>query len=288
MMLAPIQLGATIVYMARFSPLGAVNAIREHGISIVMGVPSMYGAMLHLKERDARRLQDDLRDDQRRRAAARGAARGVRGSGSACRCTKAYGMTETSLAIAMNTPQTHKPGSVGMPVPRIQLKIVDDDGDGRAHRSPRRDLAQGSDDHEAAITTCPTRPSAAFTRDGFFKHGRPRQVRRRRLPAHHGTQEGPDYRRRREGLAARDRGGADVAPGGCRGRGCRQAATRCAAKSWWRSSSSARDRRPRLTSCASTAAAQGLAQWKVPREVHVVPDLPRSPTGKVLKRALVQ
>ena len=31
----------------------------------------------------------------------------------------------------------------------------------------------------------------------------------------------------------------------------------------------------------------GLAQWKVPREVHIVPALPRSPTGKVLKRALV-
>ena len=32
--------------------------------------------------------------------------------------------------------------------------------------------------------------------------------------------------------------------------------------------------------------ARGLAQWKVPREVQVVPDLPRSPTGKVLKRML--
>jgi long-chain acyl-CoA synthetase len=31
-----------------------------------------------------------------------------------------------------------------------------------------------------------------------------------------------------------------------------------------------------------------LAQWKVPREVHVVPDLPRSPTGKVLKRVLAE
>ena len=31
---------------------------------------------------------------------------------------------------------------------------------------------------------------------------------------------------------------------------------------------------------------QGLAQWKVPREVIVVPDFPRSPTGKVLKREL--
>jgi long-chain acyl-CoA synthetase len=33
---------------------------------------------------------------------------------------------------------------------------------------------------------------------------------------------------------------------------------------------------------------QGLAQWKCPREVFVVPDLPRSPTGKVLKRVLAE
>jgi long-chain acyl-CoA synthetase len=32
---------------------------------------------------------------------------------------------------------------------------------------------------------------------------------------------------------------------------------------------------------------QGLAQWKCPREVRIVTDLPRSPTGKVLKRVLV-
>ena len=31
---------------------------------------------------------------------------------------------------------------------------------------------------------------------------------------------------------------------------------------------------------------EGLPQWKVPRDVHVVEDLPRSPTGKVLKREL--
>jgi long-chain acyl-CoA synthetase len=31
---------------------------------------------------------------------------------------------------------------------------------------------------------------------------------------------------------------------------------------------------------------QGLAQWKIPREIRIVPDLPRSPTGKVLKRLL--
>jgi long-chain acyl-CoA synthetase len=33
---------------------------------------------------------------------------------------------------------------------------------------------------------------------------------------------------------------------------------------------------------------QQLAQWKLPREVHVVSELPRSPTGKVLKRVLAE
>ena len=33
---------------------------------------------------------------------------------------------------------------------------------------------------------------------------------------------------------------------------------------------------------------QGLVQWKIPREIVFVKDLPRSPTGKVLKRVLVE
>jgi long-chain acyl-CoA synthetase len=33
---------------------------------------------------------------------------------------------------------------------------------------------------------------------------------------------------------------------------------------------------------------QGLVQWKIPREVIVTNELPRSPTGKVLKRQLAE
>ncbi|MDB5173368.1 MAG: acyl-CoA synthetase, long chain-fatty acid:CoA ligase, partial [Phycisphaerales bacterium] len=32
----------------------------------------------------------------------------------------------------------------------------------------------------------------------------------------------------------------------------------------------------------------GLAQWKIPRDIQIVADLPRSPTGKVLKRELAE
>ena len=33
---------------------------------------------------------------------------------------------------------------------------------------------------------------------------------------------------------------------------------------------------------------QGLVNWKIPREIKVVQDFPRSPTGKVLKRQLAE
>ena len=31
---------------------------------------------------------------------------------------------------------------------------------------------------------------------------------------------------------------------------------------------------------------QGLAPWQLPREIFIVPDVPRSPTGKILRREL--
>src|SRR5207249_4282175 len=42
---APVTLGATTVYLARFSPVATIKAVREHAISILVAVPSMYAAM---------------------------------------------------------------------------------------------------------------------------------------------------------------------------------------------------------------------------------------------------
>jgi len=40
---APIQLAAQVIYLARFSPVGTLNAIREHQVSLVFAIPSMFG-----------------------------------------------------------------------------------------------------------------------------------------------------------------------------------------------------------------------------------------------------
>lgn len=49
MMVAPMQLAATVVYLQRFSPAGCLDAIRKHGVSLLFGVPSMFTAIARLK-----------------------------------------------------------------------------------------------------------------------------------------------------------------------------------------------------------------------------------------------
>jgi long-chain acyl-CoA synthetase len=285
MMLAPLQLGATIVYAARFSPVGAVQAIREHGISIVMGVPSMYGAMLRLKEP----TRDDFKTVYAMISGGEPLPAALRDAFAArfgVTLYEAYGMTEASLAIAMNTPQAHKPGSVGKPVPRMQVRIVDDDG------SPVRTDQQGEILLRGPMVTrgyhnLPEETAAAFTRDGFFRTGDLGRVdpdgflhitgRKKDLIIVAGEKASP--REIEEALMSHP-AVAEAAVVGKRDlvRGEVVAAFVIVREGQAVEADELREHCRRA----------GLAQWKVPREVHVVADLPRTPTGKVLKRALVQ
>ena len=285
MMLAPLQLGATIVYMARFSPLGAVQSIREHGISIVMGVPSMYGAILRLKEP----TRDDFKTIYMMISGGEPLPAALRDAFAArfgVTLYEAYGMTEASLAIAMNTPQTHKPGSVGKPVPQMKVRIMDDDG------------AAVPTDHEGEIHlsgpmitsgyhNLPDETAAALTSEGFFRTGDLGRMdgdgflyitgRKKDLIIVAGEKASP--REIEESLMSHP-AIAEAAVVGRRDplRGEVVAAFVILREGRTAEADELREHCRRA----------GLAQWKIPREVHVVPDLPRSPTGKVLKRALVQ
>jgi long-chain acyl-CoA synthetase len=285
MMLAPIQLGATIVYMARFSPLAAVQAIREHGISIVMGVPSMYGAMLRLKEpmrEDFKTVYMMISGGEPLPAALREAFAARFG----VTLYEAYGMTEASLAIAMNTPQTHKPGSVGKPVPQMKVDIVDDDGSAVPVGQQGEILLSGP------MITCgyhnlPDETAAAFPGDGFFRTGDLGSIdadgflhitgRKKDLIIVAGEKASP---REIEEVLMSHAAIAEAAVVGKRDslRGEVVVAFAIVREGQTAEADELREHCRRA----------GLAQWKVPREIHIVPDLPRSPTGKVLKRALVQ
>src|SRR6185312_15990793 len=127
MMLAPIQLGAKIVYIARFSPVATLNAIREHKVSIFLGIPSMFAAIARLKNaqpEDFSNIYAIISGGEPLPAVLREGFKQKFG----VPIFEGYGLTETSPVVALNTPQVNRPGSVGKMVPRAEARITDDSG----------------------------------------------------------------------------------------------------------------------------------------------------------------
>jgi long-chain acyl-CoA synthetase len=283
MMLAPIQLGATAVYMARFSPIGAVKAIKEHGISLVLGVPSMFAAMARLKEAssdDFKTIFAMISGGEPLPATLYEAFRSRFG----VTLLEAYGMTETSLAISVNTPQRQKPGSVGKPIPGMQVAFLDDQGNASPPGEGGEICVKGPMVMKGYFNL-PAENAASFTPDGFFKTGDIGRLdpegflhitgRRKDLIIIAGEKAAPTEI---EQILMAHPGVAEAAVVGKKdaSRGEVVLAFIIPREGF----------APSLEELREFCRQQGLAQWKAPREIRIVRDFPRSPTGKVLKREL--
>src|SRR5207302_5892193 len=124
MMIAPIQLGAHIVYLGRFSAAGTIQAIRQHNASLVLGLPSMFAAIMHLKNaspEDFKSIYAIISGGEPLPGPLREAFKQRFG----VPIYEGYGLTETAPAVSLNVPAENRPGSVGKPVPGAQIKIVD-------------------------------------------------------------------------------------------------------------------------------------------------------------------
>lgn len=123
--LIPLVCGAKVVYAARFMPKKIVQLIRRHEPQIVMGVPSMYGALLTVKDlgpddvksirlpvSGGEPLPDALFDEYRRRLN--------------LTLMEGYGLTETSPATHWSTPEKNKRHSVGTALPGVETFVLDE------------------------------------------------------------------------------------------------------------------------------------------------------------------
>ncbi len=285
MMLAPIQLGATIVYIARFSAPATIQAIREHQVSLVFGVPSMFGAVAHLKNAGP----DDFKSIYAIITGGEPLAPVLR-EGFQTRfgvpLYEGYGLTETGPVVSINVPQDHRPGSVGKPVPGVEVRIVDDNQQPVARGEVGEIWLRGEMIMKGYFNL-PEQTAEAFSADGFFKTGDLGRHdedgflhitgRKKEMIIIAGEKA---YPREIEEVLARHPGVAESAVVGRKdaARGEVIVAFVIPREGVEVKADALRD------FCRE----QGLAQWKCPREVRLVDDLPRSPTGKVLKRVLVE
>ncbi|HWE92625.1 MAG TPA: AMP-binding protein [Tepidisphaeraceae bacterium] len=285
MMLAPIQLGATIIYMARFSPVGALHAIREHHVSLMFGVPSMYAAIVRLKDakpEDFKSIYAMISGGEPLPQSLREAFKQRYGVA----LYEGYGLTETSPVVTLNIPEDNKPGSVGRPVPGAHIAIVDDNGAALPQGQIGEIWLKGPMIMKG-YNNLPKETAEALTSDGYFKTGDLGMIdpegylhitgRKKDMIIVAGEKA---YPREIEDTLMAHPAVAEAAVVGKKdpGRGEVIAAFVIAREGQTVKPDELRD------FCRQ----HGLAQWKIPRDIQIVPDFPRNPTGKVLKRELVE
>jgi long-chain acyl-CoA synthetase len=125
---ATIGGGGTLTLIPRFDPGRALEIIQRDRVNIFQGVPTMYGAVLHYADRakyDTSTLQ---------LCASGGSAMPVellRGFEEAfhCKILEGYGLSESSPVASFNhADRERKPGSIGTPIAGVQMRVVDEDG----------------------------------------------------------------------------------------------------------------------------------------------------------------
>lgn len=128
-MLGPLRLGGTAYHIGRFSPAAVAAALRSSA-TVLFGVPTMY-----------HRLAEAASDDADVASALAGARLLVSGSAAlpvvdherilratGQRVVERYGMTETLMNCAVRADGDRVPGTVGPPLPDVDVRLVDDEG----------------------------------------------------------------------------------------------------------------------------------------------------------------
>jgi long-chain acyl-CoA synthetase len=282
-MLGAICLGATTIYLGRFSPMATLNAIREHKPSLIFGIPSMFAALLRMKGAGAadfahvyatisggEPLPDTLRQAFQERF-------GIP-------LYEGYGLSETCAVVALNTPQAHRPGTVGRPLPGVEVQITDEGGAALPPGQSGEIWLRGPMIMKG-YHNLPGETAATLTPEGFFKTGDLGVIdddgflgiagRKKDLIIVSGEKV---YPREIEEVLLKYPQVADAAVLGKQDAGRGEIVVAFVMPREGQNVTG-----DELRAFCRT---EGLAQWKVPREVFVVSDLPRSPTGKILRREL--
>jgi long-chain acyl-CoA synthetase len=123
------RVGATLTMLPRFDPEKALAVIERDKVTVFQGVPTMYNALLHCDRRD------DFDVSSLRLCMSGGSAMPEElmrqfEETFGCIILEGYGLSETSPVASFNHPdRERKPGSIGTPIEGVDMKIVDDQGE---------------------------------------------------------------------------------------------------------------------------------------------------------------
>ncbi len=126
---ACVSAGGTLTLLPRFDPKKALEILQRDRCTIFEGVPTMYGALLHHPDRGNYDLSC------LRVCASGGSAMPVEvmkafEEAFGCKVLEGYGLSETSPVASFNHPdRERKPGSIGTPIEGVEMKVVGENGE---------------------------------------------------------------------------------------------------------------------------------------------------------------
>jgi long-chain acyl-CoA synthetase len=125
---AAVLSGACLTLIPRFDAKKALEVVGRDKVTVFEGVPTMYAGMLHVEDASSYDVSS------LRTCISGGSAMPVEVMKNfektfGCIVLEGYGLSETSPVASFNRPDTErKPGSIGVPVRGVEMKVVDDDG----------------------------------------------------------------------------------------------------------------------------------------------------------------
>ncbi len=280
---AAIAAGACLTLIPRFDPAKALEIIERDHVTVFEGVPTMYSALLH----DPGAETADV--SSLRVCASGGAALPVEvlkafEARFGCAVLEGYGLSETSPVATFNHLDRERlPGSIGTPVSGVELKLIDDDG-AEVGAGEVGEIAVRGHNVMKGYWQRPEETAEAIDADGWFKTGDMARV----------DDQGRYFivDRKKEMII---RGGYNVYPREIEEVLYEHPAVREAAvigiphPELGEEIAAVIALKPDAEAAPEELRAhvkEQVAAYKYPRHVWIVDELPKGPTGKILKREI--
>ncbi|MCZ6837420.1 MAG: AMP-binding protein [Planctomycetota bacterium] len=167
--LLPLSIGCKATYTARFNPRKLLTLMRTHKPTAFIAIPSMYNAMLSAKSAEP----DDFKSFRLLVAGGEplpeAVAMGYQEKFGVT-INEGYGLTETAPGTNICIPRIYKPKSVGPPLPRIEEKIVDGEGK-RLGVDEEGEICIKGPNIMKGYFKLPEETAKVFDDEGFFRTG---------------------------------------------------------------------------------------------------------------------
>jgi len=165
-----LYVGSSIVLLERFDPSSSLEAVREHGITVVAGAPPVFGAWAAVPGVDASALASV-------RLVVSGGAPLADEVEEAFRARfdkpiwQGYGLTETAPIVTTSLVGGEpRRGSIGVPLPGVEVRLVDTEGEDALAGDPGEVWVRGPNVFPGYWND-PDATALVLTGDGWLKTG---------------------------------------------------------------------------------------------------------------------